>query len=162
MVPFTDNPFHLSPRSRPALAIDGFAASAAPAVTASRIWRCLPKHQIGVDERAALADLLATARPAGVAHWDEARVGDAAAAVAAALMLAGVDVLDTARHDLVMSMVLMHALAGSMAARTVLAGTLERRAYLGEDVDALVASWASPSRAQIRRASIEALVEALS
>ena len=76
--------------------------------------------------------------------------------------LSGIDVLDTYRHDLVLSMLLRHALTGSPAARTVLAFTLDRRRYLGEDVEALTRSWRGPSRAEIRRAAVQALVEALS
>lgn len=127
-----------------------------------QIWRRLPASAFGESERAALQELLAAARPFGVAHWREAIAGDDAAAVAMALKLSGVDVLDTVRHDLVMSMLLSHALAGSAAAKTILAFTLERRRYLDEDVDALVRSWRGPSRAEIRRASIQALMEALS
>lgn len=132
------------------------------AIPTHQLWRSLPASAFGERERTAVQELLAAARPFGVAHWREARAGDAAAAVAMALKLAGVDVLDTVRHDLVMSMLLSHALAGSAAARTILAFTLERRRYLGEDVDALVRSWRGPSRAEIRRASLQALVEALS
>ena len=125
-------------------------------------WRRLPAGAFGEAERTALRILLAAARPFGVDHWREALAGDDAAAVAMALRLSGVDVLDTVRHDLVMSMVLSHALAGSQAARTILAFTLDRRRYLGEDVEALTRSWRGPSRAEIRRASVQALMEALS
>ncbi len=126
------------------------------------LWRRLPAEAFGEAERNALHILLAAARPFGVDHWREALAGDAAAAVAMALRLSGVDVLDTSRHDVVMSMVLSHALAGSQAAKTVLAFTLDRRRYLGEDVEALTRSWRGPSRAEIRRASVQALMEALS
>jgi hypothetical protein len=61
-----------------------------------------------------------------------------------------------------MSLVLLHALAGSDAARTTLAFVLQRRRYLGEDVERLIASWRRSDRAAIRRASIKALMEALS
>jgi hypothetical protein len=125
-------------------------------------WRRLPADAFGEDERAALRTLLAAARPFGVDSWREALAGDAAAAVAMALRLSGVDVLDTIRHDVVMSMVLSHALAGSQAAKTILAFTLDRRRFLGEDVEALTRSWRGPSRAEIRRASVQALMEALS
>jgi hypothetical protein len=79
-----------------------------------------------------------------------------------ALKLCGIDVLDTYRHDVVLSMLLWHALKGSPAAKTTLAFTLDRRRYLGEDVEALTRSWRGPSRAEIRRAAVQALVEALS
>ena len=59
-------------------------------------------------------------------------------------------------------MLLWHALKGSPAAKTTLAFTLDRRRYLGEDVEALTRSWRGPSRAEIRRAAVQALVEALS
>lgn len=126
------------------------------------LWRHLPADAFGESERAALQALLATARPFGVDHWREALAGDDAAAVAMAIKLCGIDVLDTYRHDLVLSMLLWHALRGSAAARTTLAFTLDRRCYLGEDVEALTRSWRGPSRAEIRRASLRALVEALS
>lgn len=132
------------------------------AIPTHELWRRLPADAFGEAERAALRDLLATARPFGVEHWREALGGDDAAAVAMALKLCGVDVLDTYRHDLVMSMLLLHALKGSPAARTVLAFTLDRRRYLVEDVEALTRSWRGPSRAEIRRAAVQALVEALS
>lgn len=125
-------------------------------------WRCLPADAFGEADRNALRTLLTAARPFGVDHWREALAGDDAAAVAMALRLSGVDVLDTVRHDVVMSMVLSHALAGSQAAKTTLAFTLDRRRYLGEDVEALTRSWRGPSRAEIRRASVHALMEALS
>ncbi|TAJ30077.1 hypothetical protein [Bosea sp. (in: a-proteobacteria)] len=125
-------------------------------------WRRLPADAFGEAERNALRILLAAARPFGVDHWREALAGDDAAAAAMALRLSGVDVLDTIRHDVVMSMVLSHALAGSQAARTILAFTLDRRRHLGEDVDALTRSWRGPSRAEIRRAAVQALMEALS
>ena len=59
-------------------------------------------------------------------------------------------------------MLLWHALKGSPAAKATLAFTLDRRRYLGEDVEALTRSWRGPSRAEIRRAAVQALVEALS
>lgn len=132
------------------------------AIPTHQLWRRLPAGAFGESERTSVKDLLAATRPFGVAHWREACAGDDAAAVAMALKLCGVDVLGTARQDLVMTMLLSHALAGSAAARSILAFTLARRRYLGEDVDALVRSWQGPSRAEIRRASIQALVEALS
>ncbi|PZR80802.1 MAG: hypothetical protein DI537_39080 [Stutzerimonas stutzeri] len=127
-----------------------------------QLWRNLPANAFGAPEQAELKDLLARVRPLRVEHWDAALGGDAAAAVALALRMSGVDVLDTARHDLVMSMVLVHALAGSAAARTVLAFTLDRRRYVGEDVNTLVRSWRGPSRTEIHRAAVQALMEALS
>ena len=132
------------------------------AIPTHELWRRLPADAFGETERAALHELLASARPFGVEHWPEALAGDDAAAVAMALKLSGIDVLDTYRHDLVMSMLLSHALTGSPAARTVLAFTLDRRRYLGEDVEALTRSWREPSRAEVRRAAVQALVEALS
>lgn len=132
------------------------------AIPTHELWRRLPADAFGESERAALQVLLATARPFGVDHWREALAGDDAAAVAMALKLAGIDVLDTCRHDLVLSMLLWHALNGSAAAKTTLAFTLDRRRYLGEDVEALTHSWRGPSRAEIRGASLQALVEALS
>lgn len=131
-------------------------------IPAQELWRRLPADAFGETERSALRVLLAAARPFGVEHWREALAGDDAAAVAMALNLAGIDVLDTYRHDLVLSMLLWHALNGSAAARTTLAFTLDRRRYLGEDVEALTRSWRGPSRAEIRRAGLQALVEALS
>jgi len=136
--------------------------SAGSAVASHELWRRLPAHAFDEAERAALHELLVTARPFGVAHWPEALASDDAAAVAMALKLCGVDVLDTYRHDLVMSMLLSHALKGSPAAKATLAFTLDRRRYLGEDVEALTRSWRGPSRAEIRRAAVQALVEALS
>lgn len=127
-----------------------------------QLWRSLPANAFGAPEQAELKDLLVTVRPLRVEHWDAALAGDAAAAVALALRMSGVDVLDSVRHDLVMSMVLLHTIAGSAAARTVLAFTLDRRRYLGERVDPLVCSWRGPSRTEVRRASIKALMEALS
>lgn len=132
------------------------------AIPTHQLWRRLPAGAIGETERAALRDLLATARPFGVEHWQEALAGDDAAAVAIALKLCGVDVLDTYRHDVVISMLLWHALNGSPAAKTVLAFTLDQRSYLGEDVAALTRSWRGPSRAEIHRAAVQALVEAVS
>ncbi|PZR81132.1 MAG: hypothetical protein DI537_38615 [Stutzerimonas stutzeri] len=136
--------------------------AAESAIPTHELWRRLPADAFGETERAALHELLASARPFGVEHWPEALAGDDAAAVAMALKLSGIDVLDTYRHDLVLSMLLRHALTGSPAARTVLAFTLDRRRYLGEDVEALTRSWRGPSRAEIRRAAVQALVEALS
>lgn len=136
--------------------------AAGSAILTHELWRRLPADAFGETERTALQALLASARPFGVAHWREALAGDDAAAVAMALKLCGVDVLDTYRHDLAMSMLLSHAVKGSPAARTVLAFTLDRRRYLGEDVEALTRSWRGPSRAEIRRAAVQALVEALS
>lgn len=132
------------------------------AIPPHKLWRRLPAEAFGEAERAALQVLLAGAHPFGVEHRCEALAGDDAAAVAMALKLAGIDVLDTHRHDLVLSMLLWHALQGSAAARTTLAFTLDRRRYLGEDVEALTRSWRGPSRAEIRCASLQALVEALS
>lgn len=126
------------------------------------LWRRLPADAFGEPERAALRDLLAAARPFGVEHWQEALAGDDAAAVAMALKLCGIDVLDTYRHDVVLSMLLWHALKGSPAAKATLAFTLDRRRYLGEDVEALTGSWRGSWRAEIRRAAVQALVEALS
>ncbi len=136
--------------------------AAGSAIPTHELWRRLPADAFGETERTALQTLLASARPFGVEHWREALGGDDAAAVAMALKLCGVDVLDTYRHDLVLSMLLWHALNGSPAARTVLAFTLDRRRYLGEDVEALTRSWRGPSRAEVRRAAVQALVEALS
>lgn len=127
-----------------------------------RLWRCAPADAIGDRNRAELRGLLCAVTPLRVEHWREALAGDPAAAVAAALKLSGLDVLDTPRHELVMSAVLLHSLAGSDAARTTLAFVLQRRRYLGEDVDPLIASWRRSDRAAIRRASIQALMEALS
>lgn len=138
------------------------ASEADTTIPTQQLWRRLPADAFGEPERAALQDLLAAARPFGVEHWQEALAGDDAAAVAMALKLCGIDVLDTYRHDLVLSMLLWHALQGSAAARTTLAFTLDRRRYLGEDVEALTRSWRGPSRAEIRRAAVQALVEALS
>lgn len=137
-------------------------AAAEPAAPAHELWRRLPKEAFGEAERAALQSLLASTRPFGVAHWPEAIAGDDAAAVAMAMKLAGIDVLDTYRHDVVLSMLLWHALNGSAAARTTLAFTLDRRRFIGEDVDALTRSWRGPSRAEIRRAELRDLMEALS
>jgi hypothetical protein len=127
-----------------------------------QLWRSLPANAFDAAQQAELNDLLGRVRPLHVEHWNAALAGDAAASVALALRMSGVDVLGTTRHDLVMSMVLVHALAGSAAARTVLAFTLDRRRYLGENVDPLVRSWRGPSRTEIRRASVQALMEALS
>lgn len=138
------------------------ATTTATAIPTHQLWRRLPADDFGETERAALQVLLATAQPFGVDHWREALAGDAAAAVAMALKLAGVDVLDTYRHDLVLSMLVWHGLQGSAAAKATLAFTLDRRRYLGEDVDALTRSWRGPSRAEIRRADLQALMEALS
>jgi hypothetical protein len=149
-------------KSAPPTTPDHLAEATESTIPTHKLWRRVPAEAFGETERAALKDLLAATRPFGVAHWPEACAGDAAAAVAMALKLCGVDVLDTVRHDLVMTMLLSHALAGSAAAKSTLAFTLARRRYLGEDVDALVRSWRGPSRAEIRRASIQALVEALS
>lgn len=132
------------------------------AIPTQQLWRRLPADAFGETERSALQVLLAAARPFGVEHWREALAGDDAAAVAMALKLAGIDVLDTYRHDLVLSMLLWHALQGSAAAKTTLAFTLDRRRYLGEDVETLTRSWRGPSRAEIRRAGLQALMEALS
>jgi hypothetical protein len=137
-------------------------AGAEPAAPTHELWRRLPADAFGEAERAALQSLLASTRPFGVAHWPEAVAGDDAAAVAMAMKLSGVDVLDTYRHDLVLSMLLWHALKGSPAAKSTLAFTLDRRRYLGEDVDALTRSWRGPSRAEIRRAALGDLMEALS
>ncbi|MGY6249815.1 hypothetical protein ACXIUS_20050 [Bosea thiooxidans] len=127
-----------------------------------RLWRSVPAGVIGDRDQAELRALLCVVRPLRVEHWREALAGDPAAAVAAALKLSGLDVLDTPHHDVVMSMVLLHALAGSDAARTTLAFVLQRRRYLGEDVESLIASWRKSDRVAIRRASIQALMEALS
>ena len=132
------------------------------AIPTHELWRRLPREAFGEAERAALQSLLASARPFGVAHWPEALAGDAVAVVAMALTLTGIDVLDTYRHDVVLSMLLWHALNGSAAARTTLAFTLDRRRFIGEDVDALTRSWRGPSRAEIRRAELRDLMEALS
>lgn len=137
-------------------------AAAELATLTHELWRRLPREAFGEAERAALQSLLASTRPFGVAHWPEALAGDDAAAVAMAMKLSGVDVLDTYRHDVVLSMLLWHALNGSAAARTTLAFTLDRRRYIGEDVDALTRSWRGPSRAEIRRAELRDLMEALS
>ena len=153
---------HIPPRSWPTPTADHLVDDNEGAIPTHHLWRHLPAGSFGETERAAMQGLLAAVRPFGVAHWREASAGDAAAAVAMALKLCGVDVLDTVRHDLVMTMLLSHALAGSAAAKATLAFTLARRRYLGEDVDALVRTWQGLSRADIRRASIEALVEALS
>jgi hypothetical protein len=153
---------HIPPRSWPSPTADHRVDDSEGAIPTHQLWRRLPAESFGETERVAMNDLLAAARPFGVAHWPEACAGDAAAAVAMALKMCGVDVLDTVRHDLVMTMLLAHALAGSAAAKATLAFTLVRRRYLGEDVDALVRSWQGPSRADIRRASIQALMEALS
>lgn len=138
------------------------AMEADTAISTHELWRRLPADAFCEAERAALHELLATARPFGVAHWPEALAGDDAAAVAMALKLCGMDVLDTYRHDLVLSMLLSHALKGSPAAKATLAFTLDRRRYLGEDVEALTRSWRGPSRTEVRRAAAQALVEALS
>ena len=132
------------------------------AIPTHQLWRRLPKEAFGEAERAALQSLLASTRPFGVAHWPEALAGDPAAAVAMAMKLSGVDVLDTYRHDVVLSMLLWHALSGSSAAQANLAFTLDRRRYIGEDVEALTRSWRGPSRAEIRRAALRDLMEALS
>lgn len=137
-------------------------AAAEPAAPTHELWRRLPREAFGEAERAALQTLLASTWPFDVAHWPEALAGDNAAAVAMVMKLSGVDVLDTYRHDLVLSMLLQHALNGSAAARTTLAFTLDRRRYLGEDVEALTRSWRGPSRAEIRRAELSELMEALS
>ena len=137
-------------------------AAAEPAALTHELWRRLPREAFGEAERSALQSLLASTRPFGVAHWPEALAGDAAAAVAMAMKLTGIDVLDTYRHDLVLSMLLWHALKGSPAAKAILALTLDRRRYLVEDVDALTRSWRGPSRAEIRRAELRDLMEALS
>ena len=156
---FPRQPTHSTSDTSPAF---GPVTETDTAIPTHELWRRLPADAFGETERAALHELLAAARPFGVAHWPEALAGDDAAAVAMALKLCGVDVLDTYRHDLVLSMLLSHALKGSPAARTVLAFTLDRRRYLGEDVEALIRSWRGPSRAEIRRAAVQALVEALS
>ncbi len=126
------------------------------------LWRRVPASAIGERDQAELRALLRNVRPLRVEHWREALAGDPAAAVAAALKLSGLDVLDTPRHDLVMSLLLLHALAGSDAARSTLAFVLQRRRLLGEDVEPLIASWRKSDPAAIRRASIQALMEALS
>ncbi|SIQ42823.1 hypothetical protein [Bosea sp. TND4EK4] len=146
----------------PAHATEANLALPEPAIPTLQLWRRLPADAFGAAERVALQALIGSARPFGVAHWREALAGDDAAAVAMALRLCGVDVLDTQRHDLVLSMLLWHALNGSAAARTTLAFTLDRRRYLGEDVEALARSWRGPSRTAIHRAQLRALVEALS
>lgn len=138
------------------------ASEADTAIPTQQLWRRLPADAFGEPERGALRDLLAETQPFGVEHWQEALAGDDAAAVAMALKLCGIDVLDTYRHDVVLSMLLWHALKGSPAAKATLAFTLDRRRYLGEDVEALTRSWRGPSRAEIRRAAVQALVEALS
>lgn len=132
------------------------------AIPTHQLWRRLPADAFGEAERAALQSLFASTRPFGVAHWAEALAGDDAAAVAMAMKLTGIDVLDTYRHDVVLSMLLWHALNGSPAAKITLAFTIDRRRFLGEDVDALTRSWRGPSRAEIRRAELRDLMEALS
>jgi hypothetical protein len=132
------------------------------AIPTHQLWRRLPADAFGEAERSALQTLLASTRPFGVAHWREALDGDDAAAVAMSMKLTGIDVLDTYRHDLVLSMLLWHALKGSPAAKATLAFTLDRRRYVGEEVDALTRSWRGPSRAEIRRAELRDLMEALS
>ncbi len=156
---FPRRPTHSASDTSPAF---GPVMEADTAIPTYELWRRLPADAFGEAEHAALQTLLASARPFGVEHWREALGGDDAAAVAMAIKLCGIDVLDTYRHDLVLSMLLWHALKGSPAAKTVLAFTLDRRRYLGEDVEALTRSWRGPSRAEIRRAAVQALVEALS
>lgn len=51
---------------------------------------------------------------------------------------------------------------GGHAARATLAFVLQRRRYLGEDVEPLIASWRGRDHAAIRRASLQTLMEALS
>ncbi|MBD3849401.1 hypothetical protein IED13_27190 [Bosea sp. SSUT16] len=135
-----------------------------PAQTAPLIlmWRTRAAGAIGDHEQAELRALLAKLVPLRVEHWREALAGDPAAAVAMALKLSGLDVLDTPRHDLVMSVLMLHALDGSEGARTTLAFALQRRRYLGEDVAPLIASWRRRDPAAIHRASLQALMEALS
>ncbi|WP_353187203.1 hypothetical protein [Bosea sp. (in: a-proteobacteria)] len=156
---FPRQPTHATFETTPALPP---AAETDTAIPTHQLWRRLPADAFGENERAALWDLIATARPFSVDHWPEALAGDDAAAVAIALKLCGVDVLDTYRHDVALSMLLWHALKDSPAARTTLAFTLDRRRYLGEDVEQLTRSWRGPSRVEIRRAAVQALVEALS
>lgn len=148
---------------RPSLAPQHpFVTEAEPPLPTHQLWRRLPAEAFGEAERAALKVLLAAARPLRVDHWREALAGDDAAAVAMALKICGIDALDSYRHDLVLSMLLWHALKGSEAAKSTLAFTLDRRRYLGEEVEDLTRSWRGPSRAEIRRAAVQALVEALS
>lgn len=139
-----------------------FGTATEPPVPTHQLWRRVPAKAFGDAERAALQVLLEAARPLRVEHWREALAGDDAAAVAMALKLCGIDVLDSYRHDLVLSMLIWHALKDSEAAKSTLAFTLDRRRYLGEDVEDLTRSWRGPSRADIRRAAVQALVEALS
>ncbi len=139
-----------------------FGPETEPSAPTHQLWRRLPAQAFGDAERAALQVLLAAVRPIRVEHWREALAGDDAAAVAMALKICGIDALDSYRHDLVLSMLLWHALKGSEAAKSTLAFTLDRRRYLGEEVEDLTRSWRGPSRAEIRRAAVQALVEALS
>ena len=149
-------------RTMPHVAIAASACEVGGSAPLLRLWRSVPADAIADRDRVELRALLCAVTPLRVEHWREALAGDPAAAVAAALKLSGLDVLDTPRHDLVMSLVLLRALAGSDAARTTLAFVLQRRRYLGEDVERLIASWRRSDRAAIRRASIKALMEALS
>jgi hypothetical protein len=146
----------------PPRAVTELAKDADRAIPIHELWRRLPAEVFGEAERRALWDLLVTVRPLRVEHWREALGGDDSAAVAMALKLSGIDVLDTHRHDLVLSMLLWHALGGSATARSVLAFTLDRRRYLGEDVEALTRSWRGPSCTDGRLAAVRALMEALS
>jgi hypothetical protein len=122
----------------------------------------VPAHAIGSAERVVLADLLQTVRPLGLEHWREAVAGDAAAAVAIVLNLAGIDVLDTVRHDVAMSALLMCALDGSSGARSVLTFTLERRRYVDDDAEPVIASWKTLAPNRARAAALRAIEEALS
>ncbi len=146
-------------RSAPAVALDAGIRDE-PALLL--LWRSVPAGAISDRDQAELRAVLSIVTPLRVEHWREARAGDPAAAVAMALKLSGLSVLDTPRHDLVMSAVMLHALAGADAARTTLAFVLQRRRYLDEDVEPLIASWRRSDRAAIRRASLQALMEALS
>ncbi|HEV7326653.1 MAG TPA: hypothetical protein VGN91_16480 [Bosea sp. (in: a-proteobacteria)] len=146
-------------RGVPLLANSGEASETAPLLL---LWRTRPADAIGENDQSELRELLAKVVPLRVEHWRETLAGDPAAAVAGALKLSGLSVLDTPRHDLVMSALLLHALAGSDAARTTLAFVLQRRRLLDEDVEPLIASWRRSDLAAIRRASLQALMEALS
>lgn len=126
------------------------------------LWRSVSASAITDRDQIELRALLGHLRPLRVEHWREALAGDPAAAIAMALKMSGLDVLDTPRHDIVMSMLMLHALAGSDASRATLTLVLQRRRYLNEDVEPLIASWRRPGPAAIRRAAIQALVEALS
>ena len=91
-------------RTMPHVAIAASACEVGGSAPLLRLWRSVPADAIADRDRVELRALLCAVTPLRVEHWREALAGDPAAAVAAALKLSGLDVLDTPRHDLVMSL----------------------------------------------------------